>query len=218
MFYVDFQRFGDKLKQEDAMLYKNLKFAVLLFVFCTTFVAHAEQNDRNRRKTHSYSESYESHSRYDRHGTTPWDFSGMLGLYNPGVGFGVLAAYRVTDSILPHVDQSLSVESGLNFISVSDNLAGSSISYSLIEIPIQARWDFYMAQGKLLVGPRAGFDFLTGTSVTVNGVSYSIARSGGLYFQIGGSAIYYFSPQFGVRANLSIGGYTTLAIGVNYAL
>ncbi len=169
--------------------------------------------------TATHAQNVVPHSVYDRHGTTPWDFSGMLSLYSPGFAIGGLAAYRLTDNLLPKVDQSLSVESGVNAIFVNDNYGGASVSYSLIEIPVQARWDFYFDQGKFLVGPRAGFNFLAGSSnVTVNGTSYSINRGGGVYFQLGASGMYYFNPQWAVRAIIELGGYTTLALGLNYAL
>src|SRR5437763_1197669 len=58
--------------------------------------------------------------------TGPWDFSGMLGAYNPGIGFEALAAYRIVDSVIENAaDNTLSLESGIGYISTSDTIAGS---------------------------------------------------------------------------------------------
>jgi hypothetical protein len=160
---------------------------------------------------------YETHTRYSSD-ASPWDFSAMLGLYNPGTGFGALAAYRIVDDLLPNATDSLSIESGLNYVNISDTIASTSVSYSVIEIPIQARWDFKILDNKLIVGPRAGLNYLTAQSVSIGGTSYSVSRSGGLYFQLGGFAIYKFNENWGARAGLAIGSYTTLSLGVNFAL
>ncbi len=149
---------------------------------------------------------------------SPWDFSAMLGLYNPGVGFGALAAYRILDQVLHEGDNSLSFESGINFVSVSDSVASSSVSYTLIEIPFQARWDFRLSEGKLIVGPRAGFNYLSGSSVTINNVNYTISRSGGIFFQLGGFGMYRFTENLAARIGIGFGGYTSIMLGLNYAL
>jgi hypothetical protein len=196
---------------------KNFALITLCTAFAVTAVAKTPvKQTTTKQSAPAKRDYYETHTRFSD-SSSPWDFSAMLGLYNPGVGFGGLVAYRLVDELISG-NNSLSVESGLNYVSVSDTLVGSSISYSVIEIPIQARWDFKVLDGKLIAGPRAGFDFLTASSVSINGVSYSISRSGGLYFQLGGFAIYRFTEHLGVRANLSIGSYTTLGIGLNYAL
>lgn len=204
-------------------IFGSLASVILLASLNIASVAFAktpeyQSGTKNTKRPATPTYSYDSAPAYAHRGDTPWNFSAMLGLYNPGVGFGGLAAYHITDSFLPRTSQSFYVESGLGFVSVSDTVAGSSVSYMLVEIPIQARWDFHLAGGKFDVGPRAGFNYLTGASVTVNGTSYTIARSSALYFQIGASGIYYFSDRFGVRAQIAFGGYTTLSVGLNFSL
>ncbi|MBK9293954.1 MAG: hypothetical protein IPM57_05840 [Oligoflexia bacterium] len=188
-----------------------------LSVFCLVltmfFLDQAQaQSKRQTKKTYSY-EQYENSVKEHE-----WDFTGLIGLYNPGTGFGARAAYRIFDDILPSSNDTLSVESGLTFISVSESVLGVNSSYSYIEIPVHARWDFHVANKKLLVGPVAGFNYLTSATVTINGQPYTISRSGGLFVQLGASGIYYFNENFGARAQLLVGSYTTLIVGVNYAL
>src|ERR1700677_2007586 len=73
---------------------------------------------------------------------SPWDFSAMLALYSPGFGVGARAAYRILDSLIPDVDDSMSIEAGIGYVGASNTYGGLSVSYSLIEIPVLARWDF----------------------------------------------------------------------------
>lgn len=183
---------------------KNLLFAALLLSTFTSFNAMASGSKRpaysTPTKTH-YSSSY-----------SPWDFSAMLGLYNPGVGFGGLAAYRIVDGLLPSSNENnLAVEAGFNFISFTSSLG--SVAYSVIEIPMHARWDFKVMDGKLIVGPIAGFNYWISSGYTFAGTNYSI---GGLFLQLGGSAIYNFTENFGARAQLAVGGFTALTIGITY--
>jgi hypothetical protein len=184
-------------------------FALLL---SSDVFAQAKARQQQPKKTYSY-ERYQNRTNDHK-----WDFSGLLGLYNPGTGFGVRAAYRILDDVLPSADDALAVEAGVSFVGVSDTVIGTNVSYSLIEIPIHARWDFFVANQKMIVGPVAGLNYITASSVTIGGASYSISRSGGVFFQLGANGIYYFTDNLGVQAQLLIGSYTTLGIGINYAL
>jgi hypothetical protein len=148
---------------------------------------------------------------------SPWDFSGMLALYSPGFGFGARAAYRILNSVIEDVDDSLSVEAGIGYIGASNTYGGLSQSYSLIEIPILARWDFRLDNARFVVGGNAGFSYLGGSSVTVNGTNYSTG-GGTLYFLLGGQGMYRFNDNWAVRANLDFGGYFSIAAGVTYFL
>lgn len=148
---------------------------------------------------------------------SPWDFSGLAGLTsNPG-GFGLngRVAYRVMNSILEDVDDSLSAEVGIGFVAVTNTFNGQSVSYSLLEIPILARWDFRINDTKFIVGPNLGVGILAGSAVTVNNVSYSV---GGVNFLIGGQGIYRISEKIGIRANVDFGGYTSFALGGTFFL
>lgn len=170
-------------------------------------------------KTHRVTNPYvpsDLDTRWANH-NGPWDFSGMLGLYNPGFGLEGLAAYRIVDNLIPNIDDSLSVESGLGYISVNDSVAGTNVSYSTFEVPIMGRWDFRLNDSRIIVGPRAGFTYLSGGTVTIGGTSYSV-RGGGLYLQIGGFGIFRFNDQWAGRAGIAVGGYTTLTLGVTYFL
>ncbi|CAM6005659.1 unnamed protein product [Sphagnum balticum] len=148
---------------------------------------------------------------------SPWDFTAMLGIYNPGFGFGARAAYRILNSILEDVDDSLSVEAGIGYIGASNTYGGVNSSYSLIEIPVLARWDFRLDNARFVVGPLAGFSFLGGSSVTVNGTNYSTG-GGTLYFEVGGEGMYRFNDNWAIRANLEFGGYFNIAAGATYFL
>lgn len=146
---------------------------------------------------------------------SPWDFSLMLGLYNPGTGFGALGAYRIVDGLLPgNTQNDLVLESGFNYVSFSNSILGISYGYSQIEIPIVARWDFILMDGKMIIGPRAGFSFFTASTYGTGFTAVSVG--GGLGVNVGGYGIYYFSDNFGIRVNLNVGSYTTLGIGINY--
>jgi hypothetical protein len=148
---------------------------------------------------------------------SPWDFSGMLGLYSPGFGFGARVAYRVLNSVLENIDDSLSVEAGIGYIGATNTYGGVNSSYSLIEIPMLARWDFRLDNSRFVVGGNAGFSYLGGSSVTVNGTNYSTG-GGTLYFLLGGQGMYRFNDNWAVRANLDVGGYFSIAAGVTYFL
>lgn len=186
--------------------------SLLLGTGLSTQAQAQSKRSQGEKKTYSY-EKYENSTH-----NHVWDFSAVIGLYNPGTGFGARAAYRIVDDLIPSANDSLSIESGLSFISVSESVLGVSSSYSVVEIPVHARWDFHVANKKLLVGPVAGFNYLTASSVTVGGQTVTVSRSGGVYIQLGGSGIYYFSDNFGAQAQLLIGSYTTLMLGINYAL
>ncbi|MCC6277017.1 MAG: outer membrane beta-barrel protein [Oligoflexia bacterium] len=148
----------------------------------------------------------------------PWDFTAFVGFYNPGMGIQGLAAYRLLDSVLPNVDDSLSLESGLGFVSASETLGGQSVSYTAIEFPIQARWDFRIPDTAFMVGPRAGINYLTaGGSTTVNGVTYK-SRGSEIYFQAGGHATYRLTEQWWLRTQVMFGSYTSIAVGGSFAL
>jgi hypothetical protein len=178
------------------------------------------QQHRTHRTTHtttpSYTSSYNSYS--STAPASPWDFSGQLLIWNPGVGFHALAAYRVLDNVVPNLDNSLSVESGLGFVSISDSVNGLGVSYSFIEIPIMARWDIRIRDSNFIVGPRAGFEYLAGGgSVTVNGVNVNV-RGNSLYFQFGGFGEYKFNSQWAARVDLMLVNWTAINLGVAYFL
>lgn len=181
----------------------------LLTLLCLFVVSTASAQAK---KTYAH-EKYQNTTRNHE-----WDFSAMIGLYNPGTGFGARAAYRIVDDILPSANDSLSIEGGLTFVSVSESFVSTNVSYSVIEIPIHARWDFHLANNKFIVAPEAGLNYMTAGTVSVGGVPYTAARGGGVFVQLGVSGIYYFTENLGARAQLLIGSYTTLGIGLNYAL
>ena len=148
---------------------------------------------------------------------SPWDFSGLLGLFNPGFGFEALGAYRVADNVLTNIDDSLSIEAGLGFFAASSNVIGGSYSYSEVEIPIMARWDFRIPNSKFIAGPELGFTYFTAGTVTVNNVQYA-QSGGGLYLQLGGFGMWQFNDKFAIRGELKIINYTVIAFGVTYFL
>jgi hypothetical protein len=201
---------------------KNL-IAVLLAFLSLSSISLAETRSKSSAvkkptRTHVVEESktYSDGSRTS-HKLGPWDFSGTLGLDNPGVVLEFNAAYRVSDYVVEDLDDSLSIESGLGFITVSDNWGPYSYSYTAVMIPIMARWDIHLRDSKFTLSPRAGFDYLTGGSQTVNGVNVS-TRGGALYFQVGGVGFYDLSDRVALRAGLAVGGFTTINFGVTYFL
>jgi hypothetical protein len=147
---------------------------------------------------------------------SPWDFSGLLGLYNPGIGVQALGAYRVLNSVLEDVDDSLSVEAGIGYVGATNTYGGVSVSYSLFEIPVLARWDFRLSNARFVVGGNAGFVYMAGSNTTVNNVSYNTGT--GLFFLIGGQGMYRFNDNWAVRVNIDVGGYTIFAVGATYFL
>ncbi len=185
-------------------MFKTITVTILCSLFVVTVASAKSTKSRNS----------ESHSSFSS-GSSPWDFSAIFGMYPPGIGFGGLVAYKVMDSLLQNTKNSLSAEVGLNYVSYSSTLLGSSYSYSVIEIPIKARWDFTFLDGKLVAGPRLGFNYNTAGTYSVNGITYT-GFSSGLAFQIGGFGIYKFSDNFGARVNLDIGSYTTIGLGLTY--
>ena len=112
----------------------------------------------------------------------PLDFSGTLGFYDGRFGMQALAAYRLVDSIIRDINESLSVEAGIGQLGVGT-----------FEIPIMARWDFRVNNTKFIFGPKAGLTYVP------NKVN----------FQIGAMGIYQFMEEFGARADLLLGSYTT---------
>jgi len=190
----------------------------ILTLFITTPMASAQSHRRSSTHTTTTYSHYDAD--IDTHwGNThsPWDFAALLGFYNPGTGFGGRAAYRVLDNVLPNVDDSLSVESGLGIISVSDSTPGGSYSITIFEIPILARWDFRIPDTKLILSGTLGFDYLSGGTVTINGQSYAV-RGGTVYVQIGGVGQYMFNENWGARLGLAVGGFTLITLGGTYAL
>jgi hypothetical protein len=177
------------------------------------------QNTNNRRPVKKYKPYVTPANPVDTRWASshsPWDFSGLLGLYNPGFGVNVRGAYRILDSILEDVDDSLSIEVGVGYVGASNTYGGVSSSYSLIEFPILGRWDFRLNNTKFIVGGNTGFVYFAGSNVTVNGVSYN--TNNGLYFVIGGQAMYELNKNWAVRADVDFGGYTILSVGVTYFL
>jgi hypothetical protein len=173
----------------------------------------AEAQSRNSRA--SYTPSDVDTRWADR--TGPWDFTGLLGLYNPGFGISARGAYRILDDVIRDVNDTLSIESGLGLVIVSDNVGGSSYSSTVFEFPVMGRWDFHLPDSKFTVGPQLGFTYLSGGSVTINGVNYSV-RGGSVYVEIGGFARYDLNENWGLRFDLAVGGYTVIHFGATYFL
>ncbi len=146
---------------------------------------------------------------------SPWDFSAQIGIFNPGVGFGVLGAKRVQNSILPRIDDSLSIEAGLSYLSISDTLDGISVSYTAYELSGFGRWDFRFQ--RFIFAARGGLTFLSGGRVTAQGRDLA-TRGGRLYIELGPSFFYELTNQLYLRANLLLGGYSQLTVGVTYFL
>jgi hypothetical protein len=151
----------------------------------------------------------------DSHG--PWDFSGLLGLYNPGFGFEALAAYRVADNLINDLDESLSVETGIGYSYANDTYFGTGISYSQIEVPFMARWDFRIPNSRFIAGPRGGFNYFTAGTATVNNVQIT-QRGGALYLQLGGFGMYNFNDKWAARVQLMFINYTVITFGATYFL
>jgi hypothetical protein len=149
---------------------------------------------------------------------SPWDFSGVIGIYNPGFGLGGRVAYRIVDNIVSDVDDSLSLEFGLGWVGASNTYGGTSVSYSLIELPAMGRWDFRLRNTNFIVGPQLGLSYLAGSSVTGgNNQTYS-TPGGSIYLELGGFGIYRFSEKWGARADLKVGGYFSFTFGATYFL
>jgi hypothetical protein len=151
----------------------------------------------------------------DSHG--PWDFTGVLGLFNPGVGFQALGAYRINDNLIKNVDESLSFETGIGYLVANDSYAGASVVYSEIEIPFMARWDFRIPKTKVIAGPRMGFTYLSAGTITSQAVQVTM-RGGALYYQMGGFGMYQINDQWAARVQLMFVNYTDLTFGVTYFL
>jgi len=64
------------------------------------------------------------------------------------------------------------------------------------------------------VGPNAGFSYVAGQSVTVNGTSYNTGT--GFFFILGADAMYRFADKWAVRADVDFGGYTSFRVGATY--
>jgi hypothetical protein len=165
---------------------------------------------------HEESVEYSDGSRRSKH-LGPWDFSSTIGLDNPGIEIEFLGAYRVSDYILDDLDDSLSIEAGLGFLTVTDTNNGNSYTYSPIAIPIMARWDIHIRDSKFTLAPRAGFTYLSGGTVNVGGVNFT-TRGNNLYFQLGGVGFYELNENFSLRAGIAIGGFTSLNVGLTYLL
>jgi hypothetical protein len=198
---------------------RNLKLAlvILAVIFGGVQATHAQQ--QQKRVVRKYKPYVTPASPIDTrwanaHG--PWDFSGLLGLYNPGFGIDARIAYRVLNSILEDVDDSLSVEVGVGFVSATNTYGGQSISTSLLEIPILARWDFRINNTNFIVGPNLGIGILTGASTTVNNVTYTTGPGFGIL--IGGQGMYRFTDHWAGRVNVDFGDYTALTLGATYFL
>ena len=198
--------------------------SALLFV-SVSFAAGTAKKTTVKTKTRTveqtnYNESSSTKGKWAQH-YGPWDFSGLLALNNPGFGFQALGAYRFLDNVIPDLDDTMSFETGLGFISVSENLNvpgyNNNSTYSYIEIPIMVRWDIHLPASRFTVGPTAGFYYLSGGTQTVNGVNAS-TRGGNLYFQLGAVGFFQLSDQFALRAQVGVGGYTNLSFGVTYFL
>jgi hypothetical protein len=199
---------------------KQLKFAIMLLsVLPALFMGQASFAQTRRAPVRKYKPYVTPANPVDTRWAaahSPWDFSGLLGLYNPGFGFGARAAYRILNSVIEDVDDSMSIEAGFGYIAATNTFGGISFSYSLIELPILARWDFRFVNSRLVVGGNAGFGILVGSSVTNNGVSYSTGA--GLNFLLGGQGMYRFNDNWAVRATFDFGGYTSILAGVTYFL
>jgi len=197
------------------MKHLRLALVILTIIIGITDITHAQSPRRPVRKYRPYVTPSNPIDTRWANDHSRWDFSGLLGLYNPGFGADARVAYRVLNSVLEDVDDSLSAEVGIGFVGQTNTYGGQSVSTSLVEIPLLARWDFRINNTNFIVGPNVGFGILAGNSVTVNNVSYS---TGGFYFLIGGQGIYKFNEHWGARANVDFGGYTNFSIGATYFL
>lgn len=194
----------------------KLALVILAVIFGGTQSSNAQQKRTTVRKYKPYvTPASPIDTRWAAaHG--PFDFSGLLGLYNPGFGVDARIAYRILNSILEDIDDSLSIEAGIGFVTASNTYGGSSVSYSLLEIPIVARWDFRINNTNFIVGPNLGVGILTGNNVTVNNVSYTTGPGFGIL--IGGQGMYKFTDHWAGRLNVDFGGYTALTLGATYFL
>lgn len=206
---------------------KNLYLPIFIAVLCLSQLASAAGSSgsatkkaapakaRPRVETAHVKESYSSNGWASHYG--PWDFSGLLAFNTPGIGFQALAAYRIVDHLVEDLDDTLSIESGIGYLSASDTYFNTTYTYTYFEIPIMARWDIHIRDSKFTLSPRAGFYYLTGGTTTVNGVSVT-TRGGSLYVQLGGAAFFHLSDEWALRADLAVGGFTNISFGATYFL
>jgi hypothetical protein len=148
----------------------------------------------------------------------PWDFSGLVGWYSPALGIQALAGYRILDNVIPDVDESLSLESGVTVVTANESVTGMGVSRTSFEIPLLARWDFRIPDTPLMVGPIAGFSYLSNSAtVSLNGVT-DTSRGSGLFFRAGAFGMYRLQEQIWLRADFITGSYNTFQVGMAYAL
>ncbi|MDZ4678704.1 MAG: outer membrane beta-barrel protein [Oligoflexia bacterium] len=148
----------------------------------------------------------------------PWDFSGLVGWYSPALGIQALAAYRVMDNLIPDLDESLSLESGITLVTSNENVSGMGVTRSSFEIPIAARWDFRIPNTPIMAGPAAGFSYLNNSAVVnVNGQN-DTNRGSGMFFRAGIFGMYRLQEQMWLRTDLTTGSFTTFKLGMTYAL
>lgn len=197
---------------------------VIAFLFASVESEGRKRRKRRRKPPETYSQPAVSDPEPypleidQRHSdlNSPWDVTGNLGWFNPGIGFGALGAYRVVNNIIRNFDDTLSVEAGLNIVSVSETLGGVTTDYTALEIPVMGRWDMRLKRTKFTVAPLAGFSIVTGGTQTVNGVNYD--TRGGLYIRIGAAGFYEIDSKWLARAQLTFGSYSALTFGVTYRL
>ncbi|HSZ85719.1 MAG TPA: outer membrane beta-barrel protein [Puia sp.] len=132
--------------------------------------------------------------------------------YSNGVSLVGSYEHGVTDNI------SVGGILGYSHSSFSGTSNGVPFDYSATGILIGARGSYHFLTTDQ-IDPYAGADLgyiVVSSSNSNNNVTYSSAKGSGLGFGIHGGVRYYFNPGIGAFAELGIGSFYILALGVSF--